>query len=166
VATENSASARIVGRPFPKGVSGNPGGLAAGVRGKIERARRLALKHAPRAISTLADLLGDEDPRVRISAAEGLLDRAGLRPFSLETERVEIAAVPVDVEALRAQLAARVAQLAAEPGVEAPPMPGEAPAASSRVIEVERARAPDAAHTAGPSSASCAPEMEQAGRAP
>jgi hypothetical protein len=166
VATENSASARIVGRPFPKGISGNPGGLRADVRGRIERARRLALKLAPKAISTLASLLDAEDPRVRVAAAEGLLDRAGLRPFSLEPERVEIAAVPVDVEALRRSLAARVAQLAAGPGAEAAPALSEAPAASSCVIEVERVHAPDAAHAAGAFSTSCAREMEQAGRAP
>jgi hypothetical protein len=120
---DGSASARIIGRPFPKGVSGNPGGLPAGVAGRIMRARRLALKQAPRAIATLAALLGDEDPRVRIAAAEGLLDRAGLRPYSLEPERHEVAVATVDVEALRASLAVRVAALAL---AEAPALPAAA----------------------------------------
>jgi hypothetical protein len=77
------------------------------------KARRLALKHAPKAIATLAALLDDEDPRVRIAAAEGLLDRAGLKPYALEPERLEVTAIPVDVDALRAALVARVEALVA-----------------------------------------------------
>jgi hypothetical protein len=86
--------------------------MPAGVPGRILRARRLALKHAPKAIRTLAALLDDQDPRVRVAAAEGLLDRAGLRPYSLEPERHEVAVAAVDVDALRATLTARVAALA------------------------------------------------------
>ncbi len=111
--------------------SPNPGGIPRGTAGLIERARRLALSYAPRAIKTLADLLGDGDPRVRVAAAEGLLDRAGLKPFSLEPERVEVTAT-VDVDALRAALAARLAGLAA-----------------AREVEVEARRLPDAGRGPG-----------------
>jgi hypothetical protein len=125
--TENTISApRVVGRPFPKGKSGNPGGVAKGIHGLIEQARRLALSYAPRAIDALAACLDHADARVRVAAAEGLLDRAGLRPFSLEPERVEIAHT-VDVDALRASLAARLASFAASSStveVEALALPG------------------------------------------
>jgi hypothetical protein len=109
--TTSAHDGRIVGRPWPKGRSGNPGGLPAGVAGKIMRARRLALKYAPKAIETLAAMLDAEDPRVRVAAAEGLLDRAGLKPFALEPERLEVTAAVVDVDSLRAELARRAAAL-------------------------------------------------------
>ncbi len=100
------------GRPFQAGQSGNPSGFPRGVAGKIMRCRKLALGHAPKAIETLAQLLDNEDSRVRVAAAEGLLDRAGLRPFSLEPERVQVTAAVVDVDALRAELARRLVSLA------------------------------------------------------
>lgn len=106
------------GRPFTKGQSGNPGGLPRGMHGRILKARRLALHYAPQAIETLATLMADPDSRVRVAAAEGLLDRAGLRPYSLEPERVQVTAAVVDVDALRAELARRLVSLAG-PVVEA-----------------------------------------------
>ncbi len=112
------------GRPFPPGVSGNPSGLSKDIAPLVAEARRLALSHAPKAIETLAKLLDSEDERVRVAAAEGLLDRAGLRPYSLEPERIEVS-TPVDLDALRAALAVRVAglveagHLLSEKGVEA-----------------------------------------------
>ncbi len=119
---ENSHSAiarrRGPGRPFAKGVSGNPGGLARDIAPLVAEARRLALSHATRAIATLAELLDDKDPRVRVAAAEGLLDRAGLRPYALEPERVEVTH-SVDVDALRAALALRVEALVAARSAEA-----------------------------------------------
>jgi hypothetical protein len=133
---ENSVSAlRVIGRPYPKGVSGNPGGLPAGVRGKIERGRRLLLKLMPKAIAALEVLLDDPDPRVRSQVALGVIDRAGLRPFGLEPERVEVMHT-VDVEALRASLAARLEALAAAGGPEEPPALPGAPAASAAIVEV------------------------------
>jgi hypothetical protein len=116
-ASEASAPKRRgPGRPFEKGKAANPGGYPRELHGKIMRARRLALKYAPKAIETLAELMDDHDPRVRVAAAEGLLDRAGLRPYALEPERIEVRS-SVDVEALRAILVARaVAALGAGAG--------------------------------------------------
>lgn len=101
------------GRPFQPGQSGNPGGMPRGIAGRIMRARRLALRHAPKAIATLAALLDDPEASVRQAAAESLLDRAGLKPFSLEPERHEVAVAAVDVEGLRESLAQRFLALTA-----------------------------------------------------
>jgi HEAT repeat protein len=110
------------------------------MHGQILRARRLALHHAPKAIETLAALMTDPDSRVRVAAAEGLLDRAGLRPFSLEPERVQVTAAVVDVDALRAELAqrlVRLAGLAEGPSVEALPCKPSALPSDNGQIEAE-----------------------------
>lgn len=99
------------GRWLRGAASPNPSGVSRDIVPLVAEARRLALSYAPKAVETLAKLLDSEDERVRVAAAEGLLDRAGLRPYSLEPERLEVTAVPVDVDELRAQLAARVASL-------------------------------------------------------
>jgi hypothetical protein len=131
-AAQPSPRRRGPGRPFKPGQSGNPGGIKGDLLSIIEQARRMALRYAPKAIDTLAACLDHADARVRVSAAEGLLDRAGLRPYSLEPERVEVVA-SVDVDALRASLAARVAGivLAREVTPEVPALPpagrGQAP---------------------------------------
>ena len=74
-----------MGRRFPKGVSGNPGGLPAWVR----EARELAAADASRAIARLSELIDHVDPRVAIVAAQAILDRAGVRPFALPIEATE-----------------------------------------------------------------------------
>jgi hypothetical protein len=99
------------GRPWKPGQSGNPSGMPADLAPAIAEARRLALSFAPKAIERLAAMLDDSDGRVVVAAAAGLLDRAGLRPYSLEPERVEVTPA-VNVDALRAMLATRVAGLA------------------------------------------------------
>jgi hypothetical protein len=134
--TANSTPAkrrRGPGRPWPKGVSGNPSGAPKDISPLVFECRRLALSHAPHAIERLAAMLDSKDERVVVAAAEGILDRAGLKPFALEPERHEVAVATVDVEALRASLAARVAGLAAAHPAEAlpphvPPQRSEAPA--------------------------------------
>ena len=87
-----------LGRQFPRGVSGNPGGLPARVR----EARELAGEHSPRAIDRLAALLDHEDPRVAIAAAEALLDRAGVSAVKVDldspaTTGPPVPALPVEV---------------------------------------------------------------------
>lgn len=66
------------GRPFPKGVSGNPGGRPK----EVAEVRALAKEHSAMAVTTLADIAGDEqvDPRARVAAATALLDRGWGRP--------------------------------------------------------------------------------------
>lgn len=107
-----NAGRRVIGRPWKPGQSGNPSGMPKDIAPLVLEARRLALSYAPRAIERLAELVGSKDERVAVAAAEGLLDRAGLRPYALEPERHEVAVAAVDVDALRATLAARVAGLA------------------------------------------------------
>ena len=69
---DNSAiTVKPIGRPFPKGVSGNAGGrprLEAGVR-------ELAQSHTMEAMQRLVALTQSEDERVAIVAIRYLLDR-------------------------------------------------------------------------------------------
>lgn len=74
---------RVVGRPFVKGQSGNPAGRAKIPECVIEAAKA----HTPLAISTLAECCDRKtDPRVRVMAAEALLNRAWGKPV----ERTEL----------------------------------------------------------------------------
>lgn len=73
MAQNNEVSAtkrrRGPGRPFARGVSGNPGGRP---RAALD-VQALAREHTPQAIATLAKELDDE--RLCVSAAVHLLDR-------------------------------------------------------------------------------------------
>jgi hypothetical protein len=66
---------RVPGRPFPKGVSGNPGGRAK--PGSLDIAA-LARSHAPEAIEAL--VRGLKDPKHYVHAAQVLLDRGFGKP--------------------------------------------------------------------------------------
>jgi hypothetical protein len=81
---------RGAGRPFQKGVSGNPGGRSKALR-DVEAAAR---EHTPTAIKTLADICGDAalPPSARVSAAIALLDRGHGKPAQTisATHRYEI----------------------------------------------------------------------------
>src|SRR5215467_375527 len=63
---------RVIGRPFQKGVSGNPGGRPKG-RSKVAE---LALKMSPGALRTLQAIANDPDAERadRIRAAEAILN--------------------------------------------------------------------------------------------
>jgi hypothetical protein len=63
-----TAEKQQVGRPFPKGVSGNPGGRPKGIAAK-------AREHTETALDVLVAGMADNDARVRIAAAKEILDR-------------------------------------------------------------------------------------------
>ena len=66
------------GRPFAKGVSGNPGGRPK-VLGDVQE---LARQKSPEAIETLSKIMRDEKaaPAARVAAANALLDRGFGKP--------------------------------------------------------------------------------------
>src|SRR5215510_16343942 len=66
------------GRPFQKGVSGNPGGRPK-VLGDVQE---LARQQSPEAINTLAAIMQNDKapPAARVAAANSLLDRGYGKP--------------------------------------------------------------------------------------
>ena len=72
--TSASERRRGPGRPFPRGVSGNPGGRP---RAALD-VQELARQHTPDAIAALVAALAS--PRERVSAAVALLDRGWGKP--------------------------------------------------------------------------------------
>jgi len=65
---------KVVGRPWPPGRSGNPGGRP---KAALD-IQALARQHTPEAIQALVDALAN--PRERVSAAVALLDRGWGKP--------------------------------------------------------------------------------------
>lgn len=70
--SQGAAKRRGPGRPFQKGQSGNP----AGRKAEIGPIKELARQHAPEALDTLVKALKASSERVRVAAAEVILDRA------------------------------------------------------------------------------------------
>ena len=62
--------------PFKKGQSGNPGGRPKAEKEVVEAARAAG----PRCVEVLVDLLDHTDSRVRMAAAEQLLNRGFGKP--------------------------------------------------------------------------------------
>lgn len=65
---------------FLKGVSGNPGGRTPMPEELKSAARGMSMK----ALKVLEDALNDDDPRVRIVAANSILERAYGKPATAE----------------------------------------------------------------------------------
>lgn len=99
----------------------------------LKEVRELARAHTERAIERLAAMLDAGDGRVVVAAASVLLDRGWGKPE--QAVLADVTVTRVDMEGLRAQLAARVAALGAGPVVEVPPALAGAPAASPCVVE-------------------------------
>lgn len=79
VDVESSAEpARVIGRPFPKGVSGNPGGRAKGLAGRI----RAETADGGELVAFVLGVFRDrrESTRTRMEAATWLADRAFGKP--------------------------------------------------------------------------------------
>src|SRR5262245_36112504 len=86
------------GRPFQKGVSGNPGGRPK----QDPEVRALCEKFTPAAIATLAEIMGNK--KARVTAAMAILKKTlpdlasiehtgdGPRPFAVIPEIIESAA--------------------------------------------------------------------------
>ena len=66
------ANSKPRGRPFPPGTSGNPGGRPR----VLPEMRQLARSLTSAALGTLADMMRNGPPNVRLAAAESLLERA------------------------------------------------------------------------------------------
>jgi HEAT repeat protein len=66
-------------KPWTKGQSGNPGGRPKGIAA-------LARQHTDKAIEVLAAALDDDDARVRVTAAEKLLDRGYGKPLTMTAD--------------------------------------------------------------------------------
>ena len=81
------------GRPFPKGVSGNPGGRPKRTAEEVDLIAACKAK-TPEALGVIEDLMENSDnDRVRLAAAEYILDRAWGRP----TQRQELEPVQLEV---------------------------------------------------------------------
>jgi HEAT repeat protein len=78
VDAESSERVQIIGRPFPPGVSGNPGGVPKG----MAEVRALARTFTQEAIVRLADWMRSENPKASVAAASILLDRGWGKPVA------------------------------------------------------------------------------------
>jgi hypothetical protein len=96
------------GRPFQKGVSGNPGGRPK-VLGDVQE---LAREQSPQAINTLAKIMNDEKtpPAARVAAANALLDRGYGKP----TQPISKTLAKVDPSTLTDEELAAIAKNGAE----------------------------------------------------
>jgi|688.fasta_scaffold728817_1 hypothetical protein len=62
------------GKPFPKGVSGNPSGRPK-LPEDVKHVRELARQYTSSAIETLAKVMATGSPNAQVSAANALMDR-------------------------------------------------------------------------------------------
>lgn len=91
------------GRPFPKGISGNPGGRPK-VLGEVQE---LARQKSPEAVNTLSNIMHDEKapPAARVAAANALLDRGYGKP----TQQISQTLAKIDPSSISDQELAAIA---------------------------------------------------------
>jgi hypothetical protein len=82
--------------PFQKGQSGNPGGRAK-LEGEALEVRTMARKLTTKAISTLEECLDAKERKVRVMAAEALLNRGWGRPVQAIEHLVPAGAVEIRI---------------------------------------------------------------------
>ena len=101
-ARRRERNSKLRGKPFPKGVSGNPGGRPR----QDPEVRALCEKFTPAAIATLAEIMGNKkaQPSARVAAAMAILKKTlpdlasiehtgdGPRPFAVIPEVIASAA--------------------------------------------------------------------------
>lgn len=66
-------------KSWKPGQSGNPGGRPKGIAAK-------AREHTDTALQVLVEGMGDEDPRVRVTAAKEVLDRGWGKPLAMTAD--------------------------------------------------------------------------------
>ncbi len=89
----------MVGKPFEKGKSGNPGGRSK-IHGEIID---LARKHAPESFMRIVEMARSDDPKVALPAAQYVVDRAAGKPAQAITG--EGGEGPVLIQQLLAEVA-------------------------------------------------------------
>jgi hypothetical protein len=94
---------RVVGRPFQKGVSGNPGGKSKATA-RAEKAMRRLL---PDAIEQVRNLLASEDPHLILEAAKLVFKYTLSVPVEKKDAKVSVSMVPQ----LKPEVAAALAAL-------------------------------------------------------
>lgn len=73
-ASSTGSSKKQRGRPFPKGVSGNPSGRAK-LPEDVKHVREMARQYTEAAIATLAGVMEEGSANAKVSAAQVLLER-------------------------------------------------------------------------------------------
>ena len=83
---EQATKAKPRGRPFPKGVSGNPGGRPK----TIPEVKEILKAASPDAARTLVELLNSEKDSIRLAAAQDILDRTQGKAIQMQAVTLDI----------------------------------------------------------------------------
>ncbi len=83
---EQTTKAKPRGRPFPKGVSGNPGGRPK----TIPEVKEILKAASPDAARTLVELLNSEKDSIRLAAAQDILDRTQGKAIQMQAVTLDI----------------------------------------------------------------------------
>jgi hypothetical protein len=118
-ADNSTKAARVVGRPFAPGRSGNPGGRP---KAALD-VQALAREHTTAAIRALSEAL--RDPKLKVAAAQALLDRGWGKPTVQINAQSEATVLHlIAAQAIGDQLVAEIGE--ARPTASAEPLTFEA----------------------------------------